>query len=179
MAVATQSLKARISTKIQIKTQLLNYSVQMSSFISRVMDAENKLTATRGYGLAGDKLVDWDWYIHTTIYKEIKLVRTCCVAKGTKELYSGFCNGLYGKRILKKRRVDIGMCVIDSPCYIPETNTTLWINCTPSKNEKRSYPATWVMSEKISSKQNHALKTTNWNVSRERSVYLHVHEVHT
>lgn len=60
MAVATQSLKARISTKIQIKTQLLNYSVQMSSFISRVMDAENKLTATRGYGLAGDKLVDWD-----------------------------------------------------------------------------------------------------------------------
>ena len=146
----------------------------MSSFISRVMDVENKLTATRGYGLAGDKLVDWDWYIHTTIYKEIKLVRTCCVAKGTKELYSGFCNGLCGKRILKKRRVDIGMCVIDSPCYIPETNTTLWINCTPSKNEKRSYPATWVMSEKISSKQNHALKTTEMCLERDLCTCMYV-----
>ena len=35
---------------------------------NRVTDVENKLMATTGEGVR-DKLRDWDWHIHTTIYK--------------------------------------------------------------------------------------------------------------
>ena len=34
---------------------------------NRVTDIENKLMVTKREG--GDKLGDWDWHIHTTIYK--------------------------------------------------------------------------------------------------------------
>ena len=33
------------------------------------MDVENKLMVTGGKGEGRDKLEDWDWHIHTTIYK--------------------------------------------------------------------------------------------------------------
>ena len=32
---------------------------------NRVTGVENKLMVTKG----GDKLGDWDWHIHTTVYK--------------------------------------------------------------------------------------------------------------
>ena len=35
---------------------------------NRVIDVENKLMVTRGEG-ERDKLGDWDWHIHATIYK--------------------------------------------------------------------------------------------------------------
>ena len=38
---------------------------------NRVTDVENKLMVTKGgkQGWGRDKLGDWDWQIHTTIYK--------------------------------------------------------------------------------------------------------------
>ena len=36
---------------------------------NRVTDAENKLMVTTGGKWGRDKLGDWDWHIHTTIYK--------------------------------------------------------------------------------------------------------------
>ena len=36
---------------------------------SRVTDVENKLIVTKGEGEERDKLGDWDWHIHATIYK--------------------------------------------------------------------------------------------------------------
>ena len=34
---------------------------------NRVTDVKNKLMVTKGE--RGDKLGDWDWHIHTTVYK--------------------------------------------------------------------------------------------------------------
>ena len=52
---------------------------------------------------------------------------TLCNQKGPtvqyKELCSIFYNNLSGKRILK--RIDIFICINESLCCIPETNTTL------------------------------------------------------
>ena len=39
-----------------------------------------------------------------------------------KELYSVFCNNLYGKRICK--RMNICICITESLCCTSETNTT-------------------------------------------------------
>ena len=36
---------------------------------NRVTDVENKLMVTMGERRGKDKLGDWDWHIHTTIYK--------------------------------------------------------------------------------------------------------------
>ena len=36
---------------------------------NRVTNVENKLMVTRGKARGRDKLGDWDWHIHTTIYK--------------------------------------------------------------------------------------------------------------
>ena len=36
---------------------------------NRVTDVENKLMVTKGARGGRDKLGDWDWHIHTTIYK--------------------------------------------------------------------------------------------------------------
>ena len=36
---------------------------------NRVTDVENKLTVTGGGEGGRDKLEEWDWHIHTTIYK--------------------------------------------------------------------------------------------------------------
>ena len=50
---------------------------------------------------------------------------TCCIAQGTLPI---LCNGLHGKRILKKkknRKVDICVCIIDSLCCTSETNATV------------------------------------------------------
>lgn len=51
---------------------------------------------------------------------------TYCIMKGT------LLNTLYCP-IWKKnlKRVDICKCITDSLCCTPETDTTLYINCTP------------------------------------------------
>ena len=36
---------------------------------NRVIDVENKLMVTKGERESRDKLGDWDWHVHTTIYK--------------------------------------------------------------------------------------------------------------
>ena len=41
-----------------------------------------------------------------------------------RELYSKFCNSLYGKRIWK--RMGMCICVTESLCCMSEMNTTLW-----------------------------------------------------
>ena len=51
-----------------------------------------------------------------------------------RELCSIFCNNLIGKRIWK--RIHICICITESLCCTPETNTTLLINYTPIENKK-------------------------------------------
>ena len=77
-----------------------------------VTNVENKLMVTEvGVGI--------NWKSGST-YTHYQLIRTYCTAQGTLFI---LCNGLYGKRVLK--RVDICICIADSLCCTPETNTTL------------------------------------------------------
>ena len=62
---------------------------------------------------------DWDLHIHTTIYK-----------LGNKYSVMTYM----GKEC---KRVDVRICITDSLCCIPETNTTLEINCRSIKVKKK------------------------------------------
>ena len=59
-------------------------------------DLENKLTVTKGERWGRDKLGVWDSQIHSPIYK---IDNQQGPAVYHRELYSIFCNNLYGKRI--------------------------------------------------------------------------------
>ena len=76
--------------------------IQMNLFTKRKQTHRHR-KQTYGYQrgrLAGrDKLGDWDWHIHTTIYK-IDNQQGPTVEH--RELYSIFCNNLNGKRIFEK-----------------------------------------------------------------------------
>ena len=37
--------------------------------LNRVTAVENKLMVTKGERRGSDKLGDWDWHVHTTIFK--------------------------------------------------------------------------------------------------------------
>ena len=66
------------------------------------------------------KLGVWDEHIYATIHKIENQQRPTVEPR---ELYSTFCDNLYGKRICKK--MDMCMCITVSFCCTPETNTTL------------------------------------------------------
>ena len=51
-----------------------------------------------------------------------------------RELCSIFCSKVNGKRIWK--RINTHICITESLCCTPETNTTLLTNYEPIKNEK-------------------------------------------
>ena len=85
---------------------------------SRIKDIEDKLTVTRGWiREERDKLKDWDWERHTTI-KSITNKNLRC-SRGNSTQYSVMV--YMGKESLK--RVHIGMCITNSLCCTPETNT--------------------------------------------------------
>ena len=69
-------------------------------------------------GRERDKSGAWDDHTHSTIYKIDNQQRPTVEHR---ELYSIFWDNLYQKRILK--RMDI--CITESLCCTPETNTTL------------------------------------------------------
>ena len=59
----------------------------------------NQTYGYQGRNMGGsDKLGDWDWHTHTTIYK---LDNQQGPTVEHRELYSIFCNNLYGKSIFK------------------------------------------------------------------------------
>ena len=68
----------------------------------------------------GDTVGDWDGRMHTSIFK---IDNQHGPAIEHRELYLILCNDLYGKRTLK--RVDICICITESLCCTPDTNTTL------------------------------------------------------
>ena len=72
--------------------------------------------------------INWEFGIdvHTTIFK-INNQQGPTVQH--KERCSIFCNKLNGKRI--GERIDTCICITESLCCTPETNTTLLINYTP------------------------------------------------
>ena len=96
---------------------------------SRLTDLENELMVTRGWVGGGgwrDRVWVWDWHAHNAIFK-IDNQQGPTVQH--RELCSIFCNNLNGKRIWK--RLDTCICITESLCCTPETNTTLLINYTP------------------------------------------------
>ena len=66
------------------------------------------------------KLGVWDWHVPATIFK-IDNQQGSAVQK--KESSSIFGNNLTGKRIWE--RINICICIMESLCCIPETNTML------------------------------------------------------
>ena len=85
----------------------------------------------RIYGYQGEKRgrarsAVWDRHVYTTIFK-IDNQQGPTVQH--RELGSIFCNNRNGKRIWE--RIDICICISESLCCTPDTNTTLLINCTP------------------------------------------------
>ena len=97
--------------KLQKRMTFLRYKWTYLQNRNRVTDVENLVIRCKACG-GGYKLEDWDWHIPTTVQN--------------RNLYSILCNGLYGKRILK--RVYIWICITNSLCCTPETNTRLKSN---------------------------------------------------
>ena len=92
-------------------------------------DLENKLMVTYGKDLGErwNRMGVLDWHVHTATFKtENQQGLTVC----HNELCSIFCNKLNGKRIWK--RIDICVCITESLSCIPEANTTLLTNCSPT-----------------------------------------------
>ena len=93
----------------------------MNLFIKqRLMDVENNLWFPWRKGS-----IEMNWYIVTDIYTLlcIKWITSKDLLYSTGNSTSILCNEFHGKRIYK--RVDACICIIDSFCCIPETNTTL------------------------------------------------------
>ena len=88
--------------------------------VSRVMDVE-KIMVSRSV-----KLGDWDWYIHTTLYKIISKNLLCSTGNSTQ--YSVMA--IWEKNLKKSGYADI----TESLCYTHETNTTLLISYTSIEN---------------------------------------------
>lgn len=72
------------------------------------------------------------WDIHTNMYKTDDQQEP---AVWHRELYSVFYNSLREKRMLKK--IDTYVCIAESLFCKPETNTTLQINYTSIKKNKK------------------------------------------
>ena len=70
--------------------------------------------------VGGSKLGVWDWHVHTAVFKTDNQQGPTVQHR---DLYSIFCNNRNGKRIWKRR--DTCICITESFCCIPETNTTL------------------------------------------------------
>ena len=89
-------------------------------------DLENKPMVTKGEKWGGRaKLGVWDWHIHTIIFK---IGTNKDLLYSTRELCSIFYNNLNGKEF--EKRIDTCICISESFCCTPETNTFL-INHTP------------------------------------------------
>ena len=85
-------------------------------------DLGKELTVTRKEG-QGERLGVWALHVYAAIFK-ISAVTT---VEG-KELCSIFCNNLNRKKSLK---TDTHICMTESLCCMPETNTALLINYAP------------------------------------------------
>ena len=93
--------------------------VQMCLFAEqkRVMDVGNRLVVAKEE-LGGDKLGDWDWDIHATVYKIDN--KDLQYSTGNSIL----CNDL-SKNMCVCIDIEIYLYMTDSLRYTPETNTTL------------------------------------------------------
>ena len=86
-----------------------------------VTDVENKFMVTREWGWGG---INWEIGIdiYTPLY--IKLITNKNLLYST-ENSTQYSVMVYMGKESKKKRVDIGICITDSLCCTPETNTTL------------------------------------------------------
>ena len=84
-----------------------------------------------------DKSGAWDEHSHTTTYKQITS-KDLLYSTGNSTQYSVITY----MRKKSVKRMNMCICITDSLCYIPETNTTLYINYIPKffliKKNKRS-----------------------------------------
>ena len=69
--------------------------------------------------------IEMNWYIVSDIYTLlwIKWITSKDLLYSIRNSTSILCNEVHGKKIYK--RVDACICIIDSFCCIPQTNTTL------------------------------------------------------
>ena len=61
-------LKIKSYDRLYVESKKKWYKWTYLQDINRITDVENKLMVTGGKGRK-DKLGDWDWNIHTTLYK--------------------------------------------------------------------------------------------------------------
>ena len=83
----------------------------------------NGSVSRRIEGKESRKSIWWGWHVHTTIFK-IDNQQGSIVYH--RELCLVFCNNQNGKRFQKRI-----VCITESLCCTPETNTTLLINDDP------------------------------------------------